>query len=209
MRQGMTRHGTGVYVALTRVGIVTLLSATAGCHGPDERARQATDGATESPHIVFLDTADPVPRFDAYVTWKDRRESVVYPLFYWNGEPVGRGRVGFSQILERMRLLRRGSTVLFYPEWLGCRQIPNSPFLNIAFPWQGQHTALEETAQTCGLHVVCSPRDHLNRICPEILGAPPESAPAEDARRFPIPKETGGTAIGGETQPATDCSHER
>jgi hypothetical protein len=194
----------------TSIAIPIALWLCACRSNPIATTRPARGESKGPGRITAIDATDPLPSFDAYVTWRDRGKSVEYPLFYWNGEPVGRGHAGFAQILDRMGSLPRGATVLFYPDWCGCANLPNSAFLIASFAWpRRDDEMLWETVRRNGLVVILSPRDHLGRICPEILGAPLQSAPAEDARRFPIPKESDATTIEGETQPATNCSHEQ
>jgi hypothetical protein len=63
----------------------------------------------------------PVERYDAYFTWKDDdghegdRDRAV---FIWNGEIVGRGKTGFSEIVSRLKGLPQRSIVLEYPNYL-------------------------------------------------------------------------------------------
>jgi hypothetical protein len=79
----------------------------------------------------------PVSKFDAYFTWTgfDGLEgSPEQAIFSWNGEVVGPGKIGFSEIISRLKKLPEGSTVLEYPNYntLG-EEEPSGPYREMPF----------------------------------------------------------------------------
>ena len=119
---------------------------------------------------VKINYGDPMPRFDAYLTWrdydgwdydKDIRGEV---LLVWNGVEVGRGRSAEHEVVRRLKKLPLGSRVLIYPRY----ELEEAPCETRIYPlpiYGGPD--FNHAINNRGLTLIFSPYDHLGRLCPE------------------------------------------
>lgn len=117
---------------------------------------------------MHLKATDPVPSYDAYITWStyDGTGSIDGVVIIWNGKELGKGRNGVLQVVERLKEIRKGSTVLIYPDYMFVSLWePNGPMRY--YPWQGDLSSkVEGAAKQRKLQFVYSPRDHLGNMHP-------------------------------------------
>jgi hypothetical protein len=152
---------------LSVAGAGFLVMAGCGCTQPAEVV-----GPPPSDPFAYLDFDDPLPKFDAYIEWKEYEEShdSEKAVYFWQGKEVGRGEDGFRKVMTKLAMLPERSVILAYPgEWRqqglgGSSDIKRYPFDE----WWGE---LENLLVKRHLVMVLSARDHLGRILPEFEDA--------------------------------------
>jgi hypothetical protein len=129
-----------------------------------------------APPDVDLQLSDPVPPYDAVLTWRNYDEESLpeSAIVIWNDVELGQGTEGWREAARRVRALPRGSTILVYPsydlDWqlAGARNPPDYPWIKTDF-W--------EIVQDRGCRLVFSPRGPDGRIHPQCIPPEDESMP--------------------------------
>lgn len=124
--------------------------------------------------LVYLRMNDPVPPCDLSFTWEDyepqyagnqpQAEEIVQ--FIIDGKPIGRGKVAFGRIIQRISELRQGARVLVYPSY-DIPDIPPGTRLPRDYPFMQSQSLFNQVLDERGITLVFSPRDPQGKIHPE------------------------------------------
>lgn len=125
--------------------------------------------------ICRLELDEPVPNYDACLTWSgfEGYGAGGQANYIWNGVTVGVGEAGLSEVLRKVREMRRGAVILAFPRYDLDWQLASSERARV-YPWNNFLDGLEAALQSSGTRLVLSPRDatgHVLEIC-----KPPDSS---------------------------------
>jgi len=126
---------------------------------------------------IYLEINDLLPKYDMYFTWEDydpddvpnwqfAEENVQYLL---DGIPVGRGRIGFGRIIQRISDMPRESRILVYPSYdlPEVMNIDSGPLRD--YPFMNYSTLLWETLIDRHDIIIFSPRDVTGNVHPQCM----------------------------------------
>jgi hypothetical protein len=126
--------------------------------------------------FAYLDFDDPLPKFDAYIEWKEYTEvdDPKKAVYFWQGKEVGRGEDGLRVIMTKLAMLPERSVILAYPgvwrqEGLGLNLWSNLD--THRYPFDERWEELENLLVKRHLVMILSTRDHLGRILPQFENA--------------------------------------
>ncbi|MHC4441985.1 MAG: hypothetical protein ACYTBZ_01335 [Planctomycetota bacterium] len=121
---------------------------------------------------ITLEPDDPLPTYDAYLTWKNHDINTDYrpskALYVWNGTIVGQGEEGFKKVLNRIEEMPLGSKILVYPRTFMNWELHYSDDIRM-FPWSNFHCDFLDKMKERKHTVIYSPRDHLGNMHPQCI----------------------------------------
>jgi hypothetical protein len=131
---------------------------------------------TLNDHYVDMGLDDPLPKYDAYFTWKnfggDADTDPDSALYVWQGKELGKGKEGFSRLLASLSAMPDGSVILVYPGWgrepgvRGGQEWPD-PY---PFSYDDEPDSLNEVLVKHHLVLAFSVLDHNGRLHPQCRG---------------------------------------
>ena len=105
-------------------------------------------------------------RFDASLTWTNYR-GIGDPdlaVYVWNGQDIGQGAPGFQTVLQHLKALKDGASVLIYPMYPYPTEAPSGPNRMYTFDPYDQRGAFSQLVTQKHLSVIFSPFDPSGRL---------------------------------------------
>jgi hypothetical protein len=157
-----------------RYAISLILAVAVGLGVCYQRQKASSPG--EAPRIthVYLGMEEPVPRFDAYLTWenydpvldKTDPDHAPTPVYILDGKQMGSGEGGFRQVVAELAKKPRGSVLLMYPayELLSPREDNNAMPMDPPFARYGGR--FWDLLVERGFTIIYSPKDEKGNLHP-------------------------------------------